>query len=164
MNGTDSPTRTQMLMLCSAMLCIAGLGCGAPATTPGVALWAEFMSYEEVEAELPFLARNDLVLKPTHAAQGEGVELGWHHSVSSWDEAVRGAVESDYIVQQRVPTHRKPYPGAEPGLPIRELYEDTDPFVARGELGGFLTRLSGEEIVNVARGGSVVPTFVVAAR
>jgi len=108
--------------------------------------------------------RDDLVLKPTHSAQGEGVELGWHHSVSSWEAAVRRAAASDYIVQQRVPTHRESYPAAETGLPTRELYEDTDPFIARGRLGGFLTRLSGEEIVNVARGGSVVPTFVVGHR
>lgn len=46
-------------------------------------------------------------------------------------------------------------------MPIKAVYEDIDPFVARGRLGGFLTRLSEAEIVNVARGGSVVPTFVI---
>lgn len=105
--------------------------------------------------------REDLVLKPTHEAKGTGVELGWQHSASSWESAVRAALESDFVVQKKVPTERVAYPSAEPGIPIKAVYEDTDPFVARGQLGGFLTRLSEAEIVNVARGGSVVPTFVI---
>ena len=105
--------------------------------------------------------QKDLVLKPTHEAKGDGVELGWQHSASSWEAAVRGAIESDYIVQKRVPTERVSYPGVEPGVPSKAVYEDTDPFVCRADLTGFLTRLSEAEIVNVSKGGSVVPTFVV---
>lgn len=105
--------------------------------------------------------RDNLVLKPTHEARGDGVELGWRHDTSTWEQMVRDALESDFIVQTRVPMEQVAYPSAEPGLPIRALYEDTDPLVARGRLGGFLTRLSEAEIVNVSRGGSVVPTFVV---
>jgi hypothetical protein len=105
--------------------------------------------------------RNDLVLKPTHEARGLGVELGWQHSASSWENTVRVAIESDFIVQKKVPTERVSYPIAEPGTPAKNVYEDSDPFITRGQLAGFLTRLSEAEIVNVARGGSVVPTFVV---
>lgn len=105
--------------------------------------------------------QQDLVLKPTHEAKGDGVELGWQHDASSWHDVVRAAIDSDFIVQRRVPTERVAYPSAEPGVPARAVYEDTDPFVARGQLAGFLTRLSEAEIVNVAKGGSVVPTFVI---
>ena len=105
--------------------------------------------------------RENLVLKPTHEAKGDGVELGWQHDTSSWEAAVRSAIASDYIVQQRVPTERVDYPLAEPGLPRRVMYEDADPLVTRGYLAGFLTRLSELEIVNVAKHGSVVPSFVV---
>jgi len=105
--------------------------------------------------------REELVLKPTHEAKGTGVELGWHHSASSWEDAVRAGLEVDFVVQKKIPTQTVAYPSAEPGMPVKAMYEDTDPFVARGRLGGFLTRLSEAEIVNVARGGSVVPTFVV---
>ncbi|MCP4381170.1 MAG: hypothetical protein GY798_07085 [Hyphomicrobiales bacterium] len=104
--------------------------------------------------------RDELVLKPTHEAMGKGVELGWHHGASSWESVVRTAIDDDYIVQMRIPTERVAYPAAEPGIPARAMYEDMDPFVTRGQLAGFLTRLSEAEIVNVARGGSVVPTFV----
>jgi hypothetical protein len=114
--------------------------------------------------EFAIANREDLVLKPTHEAKGTGVELGWQHSASSWESAIRTALEADYVVQKKVPTERVAYPSAEPGAPTKEVYEDTDPFVARGQLGGFLTRLSEAEIVNVARGGSVVPTFVVDGR
>lgn len=105
--------------------------------------------------------REELVLKPTHEAKGTGVELGWQHTASSWESAVRAALDADCVVQKKVPTERVAYPSAEPGVSIKALYEDTDPFVARGQLGGFLTRLSEEAIVNVSRGGSVVPTFVI---
>ncbi|MCY6380520.1 hypothetical protein [Hoeflea prorocentri] len=105
--------------------------------------------------------RESLVLKPTHAAKGDGVELGWHHDASSWEAAVRVALAGDFIVQERVPTKSILYPAAEPGLPPRAMFEDTDPLVARGELAGYLTRVSEMEIVNVAKQGNVVPSFVV---
>ncbi|WP_136657094.1 circularly permuted type 2 ATP-grasp protein [Nitratireductor sp. XY-223] len=105
--------------------------------------------------------RETLVLKPTHAAKGEGVELGWHHDASSWEAAVRAALDADCIVQERVPMRSVSYPAAEPGLPEREMFEDTDPLVARGTLAGYLTRVSEMEIVNVSKEGSVVPSFVV---
>lgn len=43
-------------------------------------------------------------------------------------------------------------------------YEDTDPFLFEGRLGGVLSRLSPTEITNVHAGGSVVPTFVIQPR
>ena len=105
--------------------------------------------------------REDTVLKPTHEAKGDGVELGWQHDTESWGKVVKAGLESDFIVQKRIPTHQAQYPAAEPGTPLTAVYEDTDPFVARGELAGFLTRLSRSEIVNVSKSGSVVPTYVV---
>ncbi len=105
--------------------------------------------------------RENLVLKPAHGAKGDGVELGWHHDPSSWEAAIKTALASDFVVQQRIPTERVAYPASEPGVPEQLVYEDTDPFVTRGRLAGFLTRISEEEIVNVSRQGSVVPSFVV---
>lgn len=105
--------------------------------------------------------RDNLVLKPTHEAKGDGVELGWQHDAASWEAAVRGAIASDYVVQQRIPTEPVDYPVAAPGLPSQAMYEDTDPLLTRGQLAGFLTRLSEMEIVNVSKRGSVVPSFVV---
>ncbi len=105
--------------------------------------------------------RESLVLKPTHEAKGDGVELGWRHDTSSWEAALQNAIATDYIVQQRVPIDKVTYPVAESGLPERAMYEDTDPLVTRGHLAGFLTRISELEIINVSKRGSVVPSFVV---
>ncbi|WP_419912451.1 hypothetical protein [Hoeflea sp.] len=108
--------------------------------------------------------REQLVVKPTHAAKGDGVELGWHHDASSWETVVKAALEADSIVQERVPTRSALYPAAEPSLEERAVFEDTDPLVARGVLAGYLTRVSDREIVNVAKEGSLVPSFVVRER
>lgn len=104
--------------------------------------------------------QENLVLKPTHEAKGDGVELGWRHNASSWEAAIREALNSDHIVQQRIPAGQVVYPVAEPGVPHRPMYEDMDPLIARGHLAGFLTRISETEIVNVSKQGSVVPSFV----
>lgn len=105
--------------------------------------------------------RDSLVLKPTHEAKGDGVELGWHHDASSWEIVIKTGLEEDYIVQHRVSMATVAYPCNEPGLPHRKMYEDSDPLVARGKLAGFLTRISESEIVNVSKQGSVVPSFLV---
>ena len=105
--------------------------------------------------------RETLVLKPTHEAKGDGVELSWRHDLLSWEAAIQAALASDFIVQQRIPTECVAYPVSGPGIPERTMYEDTDPFVTRGRLAGFLTRISETEIVNVSKRGSVVPSFVV---
>ena len=59
---------------------------------------------------------------------------------------------------------REKYPAMEAGIPMRTLYEDTDPFMYRGEFGGLLTRLSAQEITNVHADGSVCASLVIAPR
>lgn len=43
-------------------------------------------------------------------------------------------------------------------MPARRLYEDSDPFMFRGEFGGMLTRLGSSEITNIHPDGSVCAT------
>jgi hypothetical protein len=103
--------------------------------------------------------RERLVLKPSHDFGGHGVTLGWRTDEGDWRAAIETALEADFIVQHRVPLHQREYPTMDG--PWRAFYEDTDPFLFRGTLGGFLTRLSPEEITNVHAEGSVAATFVV---
>jgi hypothetical protein len=70
----------------------------------------------------------------------------------------------DFGVQQRIELHREDYPAMEPGMPARRFYEDTDPFMYRGEFGGLLTRLGTSEITNVHADGSVCAAVAVAPR
>ncbi len=108
--------------------------------------------------------REHLVLKPAHEFGGHGVTLGWRQDASSWERAIQVALEADFIAQRRVELQREEYPSMEPGVPARRLYEDTDPFMFRGEFGGLLTRLGAGEITNVHADGSVCASVALAAR
>jgi len=108
--------------------------------------------------------RDELVLKPTHDAGGTGVELGWACGESEWGAAVARALAEDSVVQRRVGETLDVYPRLEPGFPLETFYEDTDPFVFPGGYVAVFDRISSAEITNVARGGSIVPTFVIDPR
>jgi hypothetical protein len=108
--------------------------------------------------------REHLVLKPAHDFGGHGVALGWREDDSAWERAIQVALEADFIAQSRVELQREEYPSMEPCAPARRLYEDTDPFMFRGEFGGLLTRLGASEITNVHAEGSVCATFAVSRR
>lgn len=108
--------------------------------------------------------RRQLVLKPAHEFGGHGVELGWRHDDAGWDRAIEAALDSDYVAQRRVELQRESYPTMEPGVPSRRFYEDTDPFMFRGEYGGQLTRLGATEITNVHADGSVCASVAIAPR
>jgi hypothetical protein len=114
---------------------------------------------EHVRAE-----RRQLVLKPAHDFGGHGVQLGWRQDEAGWERSIQLALEHDFVVQRRVPLQREEYPAAEPGRPPRTLYEDTDPYMFRGEFGGLLTRLGTSEITNVHADGSVCASVAFAPR
>jgi uncharacterized circularly permuted ATP-grasp superfamily protein len=103
--------------------------------------------------------RERLVIKPAHGLGGQGVVLGGRTGAGEWEEAVRAGLGRD-VVQARIHLQRERYPLAARGLPLVDLFEDTDPFVFGSETGGMLTRLSGSEITNVAAGGGVTATLV----
>lgn len=118
---------------------------------------------------LPFLADNKdrLVLKPNDDYGGKGIVLGWTVDAERWSEAIRTALQTPYVVQQRVTLPAEPFPALVEGkLHIGERLLDTAPFVSRGEyVEGCLTRIATDPLLNVtAGGGSTVPTFVIEPR
>jgi hypothetical protein len=111
--------------------------------------------------------KNELVLKPNDDYGGKGITLGWTVEQPVWEAAVKVALETPYVVQQKVPLPYEPFPSFEDGtLRILDRLLDTNPFVAFGTyMHGCLTRISTEALVNVtAGGGSTVPTFLIEAR
>lgn len=108
--------------------------------------------------------RENLVLKPAHAAGGEGVRLGWTTDEATWAAAVRDALDGGHVVQEKVEVTRETYPALEVGFPLRDYYEDTDPFHFPGGYSSVMTRVSAAEITNMAQGGSIIPTFVLDPR
>src|SRR5712664_2596950 len=113
--------------------------------------------------------RENLVLKPSDEYGGSGVTLGWETSEADWDMAIErelSAKNGVWIVQERIPIRREVFPYiAEVGrVDYRDMLVDFAPYLFRGKLCGFLTRLSATGLANVTSGGGQVPAFRVSPR
>ncbi len=106
-----------------------------------------------------------LVLKPNDEYGGKGVVLGWTVERREWEQALVTALTSSYVVQERVPVPREPFPVLLDRVHFLDLAVDCDPYLFWGRVAGSLTRLSSSALLNVTAGaGSVVPTFIVEGR
>jgi uncharacterized circularly permuted ATP-grasp superfamily protein len=109
--------------------------------------------------------RERLVLKPNDEYGGRGVVVGWNVEASVWERALEVARHDPTILQERVEVPSRPFPmlsGNE--LEWSSRYVDFDPYLFRGRVGGFLTRLSASSLCNVTAGGGTTPTFVLEGR
>ena len=111
--------------------------------------------------------RENLVLKPNDEYGGKGVTLGWETSESDWATAMASALDDPYgtwIVQERIPIRRELFPQFDPQgrVSMSDMLVDLAPYLFRGRMGGYLTRLSGSGLANVTSGGGQVPAFVIA--
>jgi uncharacterized circularly permuted ATP-grasp superfamily protein len=109
--------------------------------------------------------RERLVLKPSDEYGGTGVQLGWESTAGAWEAALQSAVADPgraWILQERIAVRREPFPVCGPdGVSEREMLVDLAPYLFRGRLAGYLTRLSESGLANVTSGGGQVPAFVV---
>jgi hypothetical protein len=110
--------------------------------------------------------REHLVLKPNDEYGGKGVNLGWEMTESQWDEALESALDDPYgtwIVQERIPVRREIFPQFDQvgRISMNDMLVDFAPYLFRGTMGGYLTRLSASGLANVTSGGGQVPAFVV---
>jgi hypothetical protein len=118
---------------------------------------------------LPYAAvnRDRFVLKPNDDYGGAGIVLGWTVDGDAWQDALRMAVGSPYVMQERVDIPSQGFPSLVDGRAevIDRMY-DTAPFLCDGAYSeGWLCRLSTAALLNVsAGGGSTVPTFLVQRR
>jgi len=116
---------------------------------------------------VPFVRgeRERLVLKPNDDYGGHGVTLGWETPAGEWDAAIERAIaerERGWVVQERIAVRREPFPICADGrVEVRDMLVDFAPYVFRGQVAGFLTRLSATGLANVTSGGGQVPAFVV---
>jgi uncharacterized circularly permuted ATP-grasp superfamily protein len=116
--------------------------------------------------ELARADRESLVLKPNDEYGGKGVILGWEASAAHWDEALTAALDDaagTWVVQERIPVRREIFPmfEADGHVEMREMLVDLAPYLFRGKMGGYLTRLSATGLANVTSGGGQVPAFIV---
>src|SRR6266403_3885371 len=110
-----------------------------------------------------------MVLKPSDEYGGSGVTLGWETSEAAWDVAIENALlarNGAWIVQERIPIRREVFPYiADVGkVDYRDMLVDFAPYLFRGKLCGFLTRLSATGLANVTSGGGQVPAFRISPR
>ena len=122
--------------------------------------------------------RDQFVLKPNDEYGGTGVTLGWETSEADWDAAIaRALAERDrgWVAQQRIAVRREVFPvcsatAASSATALAERVEPRDmlvdfaPYIFRGKLAGYLTRLSASGLANVTSGGGQVPAFVVESK
>ncbi len=129
----------------------------------------EETSKDEVRAPLLALAernREALVLKPNDEYGGTGVKLGWETSAGDWAAALNGALDDPkgtWVVQERIPVRREVFPMFDGAgdVAMRDMLVDFAPYLFRGRMAGYLTRLSATGLANVTAGGGQVPAFVV---
>ncbi|HXE79153.1 MAG TPA: hypothetical protein VNK41_00240 [Vicinamibacterales bacterium] len=109
--------------------------------------------------------RERLVLKPSDEYGGKGVHLGWEATASEWDAALDAALADTvqpWILQERIAVLREPFPVCgDDGVSERNMLVDLAPFLFRGRLAGYLTRLSASGLANVTSGGGQAPAFVI---
>ena len=111
--------------------------------------------------------RDRFVLKPNDEYGGTGVTLGWETDERGWNDALSralAAAEGSWVAQERITVRREPFPVCSDRIVERDMLVDFAPYLFRGKLAGFLTRLSATGLANVTSGGGQVPAFVVEPR
>jgi uncharacterized circularly permuted ATP-grasp superfamily protein len=113
--------------------------------------------------------RENFVLKPNDEYGGTGVTLGWETTPSAWEAAINKTLEKPekaWVLQERISVRRETFPYVDPkgGVVMRDMLVDFAPYLFRGRLAGYLTRLSATGLANVTSGGGQVPAFRVSPR
>jgi hypothetical protein len=90
------------------------------------------------------------------------VLIGWETDAGSWDEAIALALETPFVVQERVAVRkvRMPMFTAESLEEAEEMFIDFNPFLFLNKVEGGLVRLSASSLCNVSSGGGETALFV----
>jgi hypothetical protein len=106
--------------------------------------------------------RKQFVLKPNDDYGGRGVFFGERLNASEWDAALSLALESDYVVQEKIELRTEVFPiFGESSWALQPMYVDTNPFLFGGRVAGVMVRLSDSPVVNVTSGGGETGFFVI---
>jgi len=120
---------------------------------------------------LEFIRKNqkNLVMKPSDEYGGMGVTLGWEVDKAHWEKTIEQALPGGkgeqghgcWIVQERIPMRRGEFPFIGEGhkVDFRNMLVDFAPYIFRGKVAGYLTRLSATSLANVTSGGGQIPSF-----
>ena len=120
-------------------------------------------SYNDQHVDLPeFIVQNreKLALKPNDDYSDLHSYFGWEMDDAGWDRALKMAMRSPYVVQERVEPVRSVFPLMSFGhLEFREMQVDVHPHAYLGKVQGCSSWLSaGKSGFSTAAG--IVPTFI----
>ncbi len=124
-------------------------------------------TYEDKTIDLPeFIAQNRerLALKPNDDAGDLHTYLGWEMESSEWERALKQAMRSPYVVQERVEPVRAIFPILSFGhMEFREMQVDVHPHAYLGKVQGCSSWLSSARS-GFSSASGIVPTFIVDAK
>jgi len=120
-------------------------------------------TYEDRTVDLPeFIIQNreKLALKPNDDYSDQHSYFGWEMEAGEWERAIKQAMRTPYVVQQRVDPVRSVFPLMSFGhLEFREMQVDVHPHAYLGKVQGCSSWLSaGKSGFSTAAG--IVPTFI----
>jgi hypothetical protein len=105
--------------------------------------------------------RERLVLKPNDDYTGQGSFFGWEMNDASWDRALRQAMRTPYVVQEKVEPARSAFPlKSDSTLEFREMRVDVYPQAYLGKIQSCSSWLSWGTTAGLSTSAGLAPTFI----
>jgi hypothetical protein len=121
-------------------------------------------TYGEQSVDLPeFLVQNRerFALKPNDDYGDQHSYFGWEMDAAAWERAVKQAMRTPYVAQERVDPSRSVFPLMTFGhLEFREMQVDVHPHAYLGKVQGCSSWLSGGSS-GFSSAAGIVPTFLI---
>ncbi len=125
-------------------------------------------TYNDQIIDLPeFILQNRerFVLKPNDDYTGKGIFFGSEMDASGWERALREAMRTPYVVQERVEFARAVFPLSTWGqLEFREMRVDVHPHAYLGKVMGCSSWLTGVNGGSFSTITGLAPTYILQSR
>jgi glutathionylspermidine synthase len=119
---------------------------------------------EEVSLKAYMLRhREDLVIKPSAGAGGEGVMVGRTTDPVVWKDTINEHIGSPtWVVQEYVAIPQIKLPVIQKNkVVVESKFLNLSPYVFGGKYAGILGRVSAKDVINISAGGGMIPVFPV---
>ena len=107
--------------------------------------------------------REDLVIKPSAGAGGEGVMVGRTTDPSAWKDTIDEHIGSPtWVVQEYVEIPQIKLPVIQKNkVVVESKFLNLSPYVFGGKYAGILGRVSARDVINISAGGGMIPVLPV---
>ncbi len=122
-------------------------------------------TYRDQNIDLPdFILKNreNLVLKPNDDSVEQHSFRGWENTDTVWEKALRTAMRSPYVVQEKVEPIQATFPLLQYGeLQMKEMRVDVHPHAFLGKVQSASTWLSSAAAGGFSTLAGLTPTFII---